>query len=119
MVAYGTHLGQTILVWYNIEAKQSFSSDYLDKCYHTTEERRPYIENDIFGFEPLYFRNIDYKQNVLFSDFSLSNYLEDMDLDCVKKKNVKNSIMRDLLIEKIKNQTGNENQILVIMHLKK
>lgn len=118
--AAGKHKKQPIMIWYDKTEKTTYSATYRDPCDKTSNSlKRPFIENDIFGLEPIYIRGYQPKDNYIIMDFNPGYAQSHVDIDCFRSLNVSNPKLRDQIADKIENATGEENKILILMHLKK
>ena len=105
------------LIGYDKIEKELFTVSYSNDC-DTTNNNYPSIENDLFGIDPIFLRDYNPKLNTLLITYDVMNFADRFDYDCLLDKKVIKPAIRDEIVKKIKNFTGEENPILVIMKLK-
>jgi len=73
------------------------------------------LENDLFGYDPIWLSHYFPDQNLLVYPLSLDEAAEITDLDCLRKKRVLLPEKRDQLVKMIENYRGDELPLLVFM----
>lgn len=106
-----------MFIVYNKKSHEQFSIPFNNPC-DTSTNNRPSFENDLYGIEPIYFR-----QYLLGKNLIITTYQEfpkrTIDLDCIREKDVKTPELRDKLMNRIEKFDGSENPLLILLHLKK
>jgi hypothetical protein len=106
------------LLVHDKRAGKSFSIPVANPCYRS-ESKRPSIENDIFGIEPVYFGEYQTGSDFWILNVSVEEAQMSRDLDCLKKLKVTQPEVRDRIVQIARNSTGEEGPVLVLMHRKK
>jgi len=119
LFAYGMRKGgSTFLLCYDKDNQEAFSCQYRDPCDTTSYEKRPFIQNDLFGLEPIYFRSIQPNDGFVVMDYTPWRKQDEIDVDCFRELDVLDPGIRDQIADKIENATGEESKTLILLHLK-
>lgn len=114
----GYSFNKPFFVWYDKETRATFSIPVGNPCYKG-DGKRPGIENDIFGIEPVYFHHFQVGSDFYITTVSFEETSEMRDIECLKRLNVTQPEIRDRIVEITEDYTGEENQMLVLLHLRK
>lgn len=107
--------GGEFKIIYDKQYKESFSIPVNNSC---SELNSPNFENDIFGFEHISFYSYQPESNITVVPIQMEYMRKKVDLDCLRKKVVKNPELRNKIADKIENFTGEENPLILLLHLK-
>ncbi len=114
----GYSFGKPFIIGYDKETRASFSIPVRNPCYKG-DGKRPSIENDIFGIEPVYFDKFQVGSDFYITTVSFEETLEWRDNECLRNLRVSQPEIRDRIVEIAENFTGEANQMLVLLYLKK
>lgn len=92
-------------------------SDVMD-CDTSSREKYAVIQNDLFGFDPIYFQTFEKQANRFVSWLRLGMTASSFDLVCIQSKEVKFPEIRDRLIELTQSPDVDNNLVLVLMEAK-
>ncbi|MCX6259127.1 MAG: 6-bladed beta-propeller [Bacteroidia bacterium] len=104
------------LVVYDKKTKETYSVSQTVNC----ATGKFSLENDIYGLEPvrLYFAQPKDGLNTFFFRPQVDIAQKEIDINCLRKQPVSRPDLRDKLADMMDSMTGDENAVLLIMHLK-
>jgi len=106
----------SFLVVYDKKTKETYSVSQTINCATGNFS----LENNIYGLEPvrLYFTQPKDRINTFFFRPQVDIAQKKIDINCLRKQDVSRPDLRDKLVHMMDSMTGDENAVLLIMHLK-
>jgi hypothetical protein len=118
LLAGGLNQGSMFIIGYDKLTGESFSINRTDTC-SITSKNWPSLENDIFGIEPVFLNHYQPDLNCMVLPISLQALKSGKDFNCLRKRTVSEPEILNQIISRAEASAESDNQVLVLLHLKR